>query len=99
MICKRLDAAPVTEPQPVRFVVLTGLSGAGKSQAIRALEDVGCFCIDNPPTTLIQRLAELTLPARSGGCVQCGSFSKPAMSRWFADSARLDARIRSPLTN
>ena len=29
-----------------RFVVLTGLSGSGKSQAIRALEDLGYFCVD-----------------------------------------------------
>ena len=40
------------------FVVLTGLSGAGKSQAIRALEDLGYFCIDNLPTTLIPMLAK-----------------------------------------
>ena len=32
-----------------RFVVLTGLSGSGKSQAIRALEDLGYFCVDNLP--------------------------------------------------
>ena len=34
-----------------RFIVLTGLSGAGKSQAIRALEDLGYFCVDNLPIT------------------------------------------------
>jgi UPF0042 nucleotide-binding protein len=42
-----------------RFVILTGLSGAGKSQAIRALEDLGYFCVDNLPTMLIPTLAEL----------------------------------------
>ncbi len=42
------------------FVVLTGLSGAGKSQAIRALEDLGYFCVDNLPITLIPTLAELS---------------------------------------
>ena len=51
---------------PPRFVVLTGLSGAGKSQAIRALEDLGYFCVDNLPTRLIPTLAELTLAARTG---------------------------------
>jgi UPF0042 nucleotide-binding protein len=40
---------------------LTGLSGSGKSQAIRALEDLGYFCVDNLPTTLIPTLAKLTL--------------------------------------
>ncbi len=48
-----------------RFIVLTGLSGSGKSQAIRALEDLGYFCVDNLPTTLIPTLAELSL--RAGG--------------------------------
>jgi UPF0042 nucleotide-binding protein len=43
------------------FIVLTGLSGSGKSQAIRALEDLGYFCVDNLPTTLIPTLATLSL--------------------------------------
>ncbi len=46
-----------------RFVVLTGLSGSGKSQAIRAMEDLGYFCVDNLPVTLLPMLAELTLRA------------------------------------
>ena len=40
------------------FIILTGLSGSGKSQAIRALEDLGYFCVDNLPTTLIPTLAQ-----------------------------------------
>jgi UPF0042 nucleotide-binding protein len=47
------------------FIVLTGLSGSGKSQAIRALEDLGYFCVDNLPTMLIPTLAKLSL--RGGG--------------------------------
>ena len=43
------------------FIVLTGLSGSGKSQAIRALEDLGYFCVDNLPTTLIPTLAKLSV--------------------------------------
>jgi len=43
-----------------RFIVVTGLSGAGKSQAIRALEDLGYFCVDNLPTQLIPTLANLS---------------------------------------
>ena len=46
-----------------RFVVLTGLSGSGKSQAIRALEDLGYFCVDNLPVALLPMFAELTLRA------------------------------------
>jgi UPF0042 nucleotide-binding protein len=48
-----------------RFVVLTGVSGSGKSQAIRALEDLGYFCVDNLPVTLLPMLAQLTLRAAS----------------------------------
>jgi UPF0042 nucleotide-binding protein len=48
--------------------VLTGLSGSGKSQAIRALEDLGYFCVDNLPTTLIPTLAKLSL--RAGGDIE-----------------------------
>lgn len=48
-----------------RFVVLTGLAGSGKSQAIRALEDLGYFCVDNLPIALLPMLADLTLQAGS----------------------------------
>ena len=43
------------------FIVLTGMSGSGKSQAIRALEDLGYFCVDNLPISLIPTLATLAL--------------------------------------
>ena len=49
----------MTARYQARFIVLTGLSGSGKSQAIRALEDLGYFCVDNLPTTLIPTLADL----------------------------------------
>jgi UPF0042 nucleotide-binding protein len=45
--------------QPVRVVVLSGLSGSGKSTAIHALEDIGFFCIDNLPIVLMPKLVEL----------------------------------------
>jgi UPF0042 nucleotide-binding protein len=44
---------------PLRFVIITGLSGAGKSYAIKCLEDLGYFCVDNLPTTLIPTFAQL----------------------------------------
>ena len=51
-----------TAPSPThRFIVLTGLSGAGKSQAMRALEDLAYFCVDNLPITLLPTFAELTM--------------------------------------
>ncbi len=42
----------------MRFVILTGLSGAGKTQTIRNLEDLGFFCVDNLPPTVIPKFAE-----------------------------------------
>ena len=42
-----------------RIVVVTGLSGAGKSTATKALEDLGFFCIDNLPAMLLPKLLEL----------------------------------------
>lgn len=41
------------------FLIITGMSGAGKSQVVRTLEDLNFFCIDNLPATLIPKFAEL----------------------------------------
>jgi RNase adapter protein RapZ len=49
-----------------RFVILTGLSGSGKTQAIRALEDLGYFCIDNLPIQLISTMASLSTRDNAG---------------------------------
>lgn len=45
--------------QNVDFVIVTGLSGAGKTQAMKVLEDLHFFCIDNLPPALVPRLVEL----------------------------------------
>ena len=45
----------------MEFLIVTGLSGAGKSRAVDALEDIGFFCIDNMPPKLISRFAEIAL--------------------------------------
>ena len=42
------------------IVILTGLSGAGKTIALRAFEDSGFFCVDNMPSSLIKKLIDLT---------------------------------------
>jgi len=49
----------------IRFVIITGLSGAGKSEAMKCFEDLGYFCVDNLPPVLIPKFAELC--AQSGG--------------------------------
>ncbi|GAB6100148.1 RNase adapter RapZ [Halanaerocella petrolearia] len=43
----------------VDFIIVTGMSGAGKSEAINVLEDLGYFCVDNLPPALISKFAEL----------------------------------------
>lgn len=43
----------------MRLVIVTGMSGAGKSTALRVLEDAGYFCVDNLPIALITKFAEL----------------------------------------
>ena len=42
----------------MRFIIVTGLSGAGKTEATRTLEDMGYFCVDNLPPKLIPKFAE-----------------------------------------
>ena len=47
----------------MRFVIVTGMSGGGKSTAIHMLEDAGFYCVDNLPVSLIEKFAELiTMP-------------------------------------
>lgn len=56
----------------MRFIIVTGLSGAGKTEATRSLEDMGYFCVDNLPPKLIPKFAE--------ACVQSeGKINKVAL--------------------
>ncbi|MDF2484087.1 MAG: nucleotide-binding protein [Herbinix sp.] len=45
----------------MRFVVVTGMSGAGKSSVLKMLEDIGYFCVDNLPIPLVKKFARLIL--------------------------------------
>lgn len=45
----------------MRFVIVTGMSGAGKSTTLKMLEDMGYFCVDNMPIPLMSKLTELLL--------------------------------------
>ena len=45
----------------LRVVIITGISGSGKSTALRALEDVGFFCVDNLPVILLPKFLAITL--------------------------------------
>ncbi len=50
----------------MRFVIVTGMSGSGKSTALKMLEDCGYFCVDNMPVKLIEKFAELIVNPTSG---------------------------------
>src|SRR5690606_27513422 len=42
----------------ISFVIITGISGAGKTEAMKAFEDLGYFCVDNLPPVLLPKFAE-----------------------------------------
>ena len=53
------------------FVIITGLSGAGKSNAVKVFEDMGYFCVDNLPAPLIPKFAELVSAIVGQGKQDC----------------------------
>jgi UPF0042 nucleotide-binding protein len=75
------------------LVVVTGLSGAGKSTALRALEDLGFFCVDNLPTSVLPE----TLAACDTGGISLVAFGIDVRVRSFLGDvgARLDAVAES----
>lgn len=75
----------------MRLVVLSGLSGSGKSVALNALEDAGYYCIDNIPVALLQSFIDETLPQ------QDPAFSRVALcadARNATDIPRLPLLVR-----
>ncbi|KPJ59161.1 MAG: glmZ(sRNA)-inactivating NTPase [Latescibacteria bacterium DG_63] len=66
------------------FVIITGVSGAGKSYAIKCLEDMGFFCVDNLPATLIPVFADVCL--HSGGSISNVALVVDVRERGFFDN-------------
>ena len=79
-----------------RFVILTGLSGSGKSQAIHALEDLGYFCVDNLPTTLIPTLADLMAQAERDLGTRLDWI---AVDHWNTDNPHIHVLVRGKADN
>jgi RNase adapter protein RapZ len=75
-----------------RIVVLTGMSGSGKSTAIRALEDAGYFCIDNLPVLLVPRLTELA--ELGGSATRLGLVIDAREGTMLAEAPRVLADLR-----
>lgn len=49
----------------MRFVIVTGMSGGGKRTAMKMLEDMGYYCVDNLPIPLIDKFVELIVTPNS----------------------------------
>lgn len=49
----------------MRFVIVTGLSGAGKSHALRSMEDIGFFCVDNLPLSMLSDFVKFCASAKN----------------------------------
>jgi RNase adapter protein RapZ len=81
----RSDRAVPPEGGP-DFTIITGLSGAGRSEAARCLEDIGYFVVDNLPPSLIGKMAELV--AASGGPRRVAIVADVRGGVFFADLAK-----------
>ena len=77
----------------MRFVIVTGMSGGGKSTAMKMLEDAGFYCADNIPVALIDKFVELiTMPNSTIQNVALGLDVRAAQS--FDDVNQAVARLR-----
>jgi UPF0042 nucleotide-binding protein len=57
-------AAPEASEQRLRILIISGISGAGKTTALRALEDIGYYCVDNLPLPLLGQFVSLVSQSR-----------------------------------
>ena len=78
----------------MRFVVVTGMSGGGKTAALKMLEDAGFYCVDNLPVFLIEKFVELsTVPNGEISKVALGLDVRAGQS--FADVTKILADLKS----
>lgn len=78
----------------MRFVVVTGMSGGGKSTALKMLEDAGFYCVDNLPVSLVEKFAELvSMPGGEVNKVALGLDVRSDQS--FTDATRILEKLKS----
>lgn len=78
----------------MRFVVVTGMSGGGKSTALKMLEDAGFYCVDNLPVSLVEKFAELvSMPGSEVGKVVLGLDVRSDQS--FEDATRTLEKLKA----
>lgn len=88
-------AVGVRRPEDImRFVVVTGMSGGGKSTALKMLEDMGFYCVDNLPVSLVEKFAELvSMPGSEVGKVALGLDVRSDQN--FEDATKILEKLKS----
>jgi len=76
-----------------RVVILTGLSGSGKTTALRALEDAGFYCVDNLPVVFLEKLLELS-GHTAGEVSRIALVVDAREGRFLADAPRIIQELR-----
>jgi UPF0042 nucleotide-binding protein len=94
----RLDADSPAARGPAaavdsRVVILTGVSGSGKSTALRALEDAGYYCVDNLPIVFLEKLLELSGHTK-GEVTRIGLVVDAREGRFLGDAPRVIDEVR-----
>jgi UPF0042 nucleotide-binding protein len=86
-----------SEPKPsteTQVVILTGVSGSGKTTALRALEDGGFYCIDNFPVVFLEKLVEL-IGHTAGEVSRLGLVVDAREGRFLRDAPRIIEEVRA----
>ena len=81
---------PAVEP---RVVIITGVSGSGKSTALRALEDAGFYCVDNLPIVFLEKLLELSAHT-AGEVTRIALVVDAREGRFLAEAPRVIEEVR-----
>ena len=83
----------------MKFVILTGMSGAGKSTAIKMMEDIGYYCVDNLPIALLEKFVELSSLQENAELQKVAVGIDIRMQRilyWSSATRRPEETIRCP---
>lgn len=91
--CDRGQAATASLPES-DLVIITGMSGAGRTEAIHTFEDLGYFCIDNLPARLLQDLLELAGGPEGAKCPRIAVVCDARGRDFFSDLAGELAKLR-----
>jgi UPF0042 nucleotide-binding protein len=84
----------MSSPQPPRLIIVTGVSGSGRASAMRVLEDLGFYCVDNLPVALAQNVAMLAAsrdPGLKGVALGVDPRERLFFPQWPRIFAELDA--------